>query len=288
VRGAWRQACRRPWRSTALLLLALAALALPFLGSGAPAPTNPQPTVEDRLAAGEEVQLIGPTGPPASYRFADGTATVMDWSDGGPSFTVASVGFCRMELVANPRRAHYRFSAEVKHGEGTTPNSCVGIYCLASRHVTSQGVDHCCCLYTFDDHTPLVKPPGGPDPSRVASFVLWRHQVPLHRSVGDLKLHAQYPPAPPGPLPWRKLVVEVSPAEVRVSWGETPKQLALVGSPSRPGLVDEFQQWKKTAPRIPGFHNPEVNPEFRPESGLGLYVSGGRGYFRNVIVTPLD
>jgi hypothetical protein len=86
----------------------------------------------------------------------------------------------------------------------------------------------------------------------------------------------------PVQTPWRRLEIEVTPESVLVFW-----ESECVGSIRRADLRQQFQDWKRF-PLTPDFDNPDVNPGFSPESGLGLCAWHGRAYFKNLVLTPLD
>jgi hypothetical protein len=190
-----------------------------------------------------------------------------------------------LELVANPRRQHYRFSAEVAQSGSSLRLSTVGIYCLSSRHRTRGGDDTCCCTLTFNDQ-PGDARSGQDGPVSQVTFGFWRYRFPNQTNHEPL-VEANFSPAQADTLSWRKLEVEVTPTDVAVFWGDTPAAVAPLKTMSRADLITAFRKWKQT-PIPPWFNNPELNPQFQPESGLGLWVRAGRGYFRNVILTPLD
>src|SRR5262249_44272902 len=137
----------------------------------------------------------------------------------GEPFAVQSWTLSLLELLRDPRCDHYRFSAEVRHFEGTF-EGMVGLYFAYSRGGFGDDV-HCFCTLTFNDvetsaahatekgfkENRLVlrlwqfRP--GPDPDRSGAF------------FGALGVAKAFTPAFRNysrKEPWRKIAVEVRPS----------------------------------------------------------------------------
>jgi hypothetical protein len=89
-------------------------------------------------------------------------------------------------------------------------------------------------------------------------------------------------PEPGRPAPWRRLEVEVTPEGVKAYWGLTPEGRDLVAEVPTADLVEKMAFVKKLNPGFAGFP-----AEFRPRSGLGLYVLHGKVSFRRIVLQPL-
>jgi hypothetical protein len=91
--------------------------------------------------------------------------------------------------------------------------------------------------------------------------------------------------AVPAALPWRELAVEVRPEGVKVFWANEDGVLQFkeeVPAAGLEGLEGRLQAMKRPNPEMTG-----VPADYRPRSGIGLYVLGGEGSFRHVVVRPL-
>jgi hypothetical protein len=78
--------------------------------------------------------------------------------------------------------------------------------------------------------------------------------------------------------PWRRLVVDVTPKEIRAVWDDTH----LKAWP-RPKLEQNARSLQNTPVAPLAF-----TPEFAPRQPLGLYLREGGAAFRNVVVEPLS
>jgi hypothetical protein len=87
---------------------------------------------------------------------------------------------------------------------------------------------------------------------------------------------------PGNPGSWRTLVVEVRPTGVEARWAAEDRTLTTAGKGSAQELTEHLGIHRMVN------HLPDAIPtEFRPRSGLGLYVHGGRASVRRLVLTPL-
>jgi hypothetical protein len=278
LRGAWRLARRRPLLAGALLLLVAAAAAAATLALWPADPDRPLHAITANLARGQGQTLIGPTGPPAWFRWwgreaapqitpaADGTFTINDWDFG-----------C-LELLPDPQTEAFLFSAEVREHESRGGSS--GLYFGHSTADTSGPAIHFLCEYGF----------GAPEPVTLRLNLRRWHFAPVAASSGPnnmtkacLELLDPDPTRKSGP--WSRLALRVTPSEVGIFW-----QGQEVGRQSRTRLQQDMHRWRQDErERLEalGFAADRPDPPLAARGGLGLFVSSSFVSFRNVTVEPL-
>jgi serine/threonine-protein kinase len=254
---------RRHPRLTALLLFGLAALVIPFAHYffGQERAKN---LALERLAKGEKVVWIGPTGRPLFYQ------SVLQYPDEridrahDGTFVFGSDSIGLLELVPDPQCSHYVFSAEVRR-HGVQRSSEVGIYLLHGKPGTLNR--HWYCVVGFNDSLER-------DNESLGLTVAHHYQPSDNQNTAAF---ASIPYPVEHEKVWHRVAVEVSPTEVRLKWDgksipTTRQQLdQLVET-----LSDEVR------PTIP-WHEPPL----APRGALGLYAWKGSASFRNVVVKPI-
>jgi serine/threonine-protein kinase len=280
LRGPWRFARRRPLLAGALLLLAGAAAAVAAVALWPADPDRPLRAITSKLARGKAQTLIGPTGPPAWFRWwgrevapqvtpaADGSFTINDWD----------YGF--LELLPDPQTEAFLFSAEVREHESRGGSS--GLYFGDSTVDTSGPAIHFLCEYGFS----------GPEPVTLRLNLRRWHFAPVddphpfgpHNWTGG-GLELKEPDAARKSGPWGRLALRVTPAEVRIFW-----QGQEVGRHSRTQLQQDMRQFRLVEPEqleALGFAADRPDPPLAARGGLGLFVSSCFASFRNVTIEPL-
>jgi serine/threonine-protein kinase len=279
---------RRPRAALALLL------ALLLLGGGVFAAFYRSPEarlrrIEDELARGRPVTLIGQTGPPAWFRVVTRPDVIQTAVDARGGFSVYSSGPALVELVRDPQRDHYRFRAEVRDGGGDFVESRMGIYVLHRAHAVPVGELHHWAGLTFSDNhdekaTHAAASPQG-NMARLAPFVFAaRPGIPFETQL-PAGPRVYFKPDLGLDRGWRRLEVEVSPEGVRGRWEGQEMKLFSAASYLATSVLHR-DLWLKepgSVPFVQGFE-----PVFNPRGGLGLCVNWGAASFRNVVVEPLD
>jgi serine/threonine-protein kinase len=280
---------RRPRVALALLLAVL------LVGSGLMAAYYASPEarvrrVEDELARGRTMTLIGERGPPAWSRVITEPEKCQTsvGPDGG--FSVHTVGRVLVELVHDPQREHYRLRAEVRDG-GVEMQSHAGIYVAHTGQAVAAGEMHHCAALTFYDNRDdkvifkAAKPPPVGNQARLAPFVFAeRVGNPLEGQL-PAGLRAWFEPDLRWDRGWRRLEVEVSPEGVRGWWQDEAMGL-FAAADYVDTLVRHRDLWAKMPDNealLRGF-----TPVFEPRGGLGLFVYRGSASFRKVVVEPMD
>ncbi|HKB41853.1 MAG TPA: serine/threonine-protein kinase [Gemmataceae bacterium] len=275
---------RRPAESAAVGLLMLAGILVPLIAY-LRHPIRELEQIQRQLAAGHAVTLISDTGPPRWSHYQAGRATARASAASDEPFFLTTHQTILLELLPDPNRQRYRFTAEVRHNNSYNPNGEVGIYFAHSRHGTAQGEQHCFCTLTFDDRhsKDARRAPNVAVKSNPVALDLRRYSEPNpgpYRNLSTRVLSQYFTPAVPskGAGPWRQLAVEVTPEKIRFRWER--------GSWSEPLSRQELR--KRAGEILAHSQDPtDLQPEFAPEEALGLFVSSGSASFRQVVVEPL-
>jgi serine/threonine-protein kinase len=267
---ALRELRRRPWRYAALLLgaaaLVTAALLLQLADPGA----ADEKKIEQELARGQTVTLIGERNGPAVLHWTLNSGGAISSADG--AFTVTAQQLSLLRLVAKPP-PHFRFRAQVREND-LAHLGAGGVY--FSDNGTSQ--ERWFISFTFDDwHT--SKNAAG---QLVSTAVLTLNRFPdlKARRPHQLVPQLEYLPLEAdqrGAIPWRSLEVEVKPDAVEAWWEEHPLGRADAGR------LAEVSALLSQPPR--GRLN---GSPFQTAGELGLFVLQGDVSFRRVVVEPLD
>jgi hypothetical protein len=176
----------------------------------------------------------------------------------------------------------------VRHDD-TGGASLVGVYVGYREGLTptglKQGVFYACC---FPDRGDLANQIG-PDGRRVArldflpNVFTGRLDYPDARRGASLGGASFEPAAPPGGAsPWRKINVVVSRDNLELSWERDAGKLEVMRRISTASLGESLKYQLRAYPDLTS-----VPRGFTPNSGIGLYVFGGKASFRNIVVQPL-
>jgi hypothetical protein len=261
---------------------------------------------EAELERGRPVVLLGENGEPAWSRWCIGerraTAGLEDVRVRETAFTLnAWKTTALLELLRDPRHDRYRLRAEVQH-QASAAMGEIGLFLAHETHQTPAGPLHIFTQLSFDDindgrqkfidmlKNPPVLPPGvvlPPPPigNRLSLICRvygrectdWNDDYSSTAGSWD----GFKPAGHAGP--WRSLVVEVTPGEVRVFWDGAPAARFTV-SPARITdlAANAVPELKDKHPEFPG-----VRATFNPRGSLGLYAWQGSASFRSVVVEPM-
>jgi hypothetical protein len=210
---------------------------------------------------------------------SDGVFSVQNWDNG------------LVELLPDPRKDSYRFSAEVRHERQTNKESRVGIYFSHSELPDGETVAHFHCNVFFND---LVDVGANANALQRGNIVGLRVQRQPPR--GQITNAAVIPNAqtfflPAKPVwalgPWHRITVEMRPETIKVFWKKDcdaiePKEECIATTPRSLLMRNARRLIAKPDEPLPA-----NSPPFAPRGGLGLYVSQGVASFRNVTVEPL-
>jgi serine/threonine-protein kinase len=285
VKRLWRRVKRRRWAVAAVGAVVLAAsgafAAASYLGPEpervflVPDPDARLKEIQAELATGKSVTLIGPTGLPRWHRWALAPATL------GESLEVRdhTCGLQTMErslleLVQDPGTDRYRLTAEVRHDRSpvlriaaTAPG--VGAYFGYRYSGDADREEHRFFSVDLSEY-PINRPASSAPNPRGAR---WRYAVSIREDNVSMprrhEVNLGFFPveAPAQPMPWRTIVVTVTPTAVRV---EMPLE------PDGEAVTKTWEQVRRMTGQV-----------ITPRSPLGIYASSSLVSVRNVILEPL-
>jgi serine/threonine-protein kinase len=286
TRRAWRFARRHPIATVLMAVVVLALIITPIV-TYFTRPERQIESIERELKQGREVTLLGETGHPrwSRWRTTEGTKKAFESEDG--TFAIQSFEFGLLELVRDPQQDSFLFSAEVRHDQGPSIASEVGIFFTYTNQTTTEALEHCYCIVAFNDgpddlNMGVPEDSNGfpKEPRRPVALKLQRHREP-DMACGNLPLqlvHVPFAPLNSGKSrPWHRIALQFSPDKVRYFWDDTLQaefssgellgagETLLGDNPTREALVSKFA----------------------PRNGLGLYVYRSTASFRNVLLEPL-
>jgi serine/threonine-protein kinase len=286
---------RRRWRWLTMGLAAAAAVAAAAL-LWPKDPDRPVKEIEARLARGEAVTLIGETGGPKWYRWAEGGQEAQAVPERDGTFAVhCSASLALLELASDPRRTRFRLSAEVRHITSSARGE-VGVYFGRRTYPTPGGpVQHFGAM-TYNDIDDEVKywkekfapklPPGSRPPpgNRITLFPHLYAQggnKPWEPEIGGERSYFKRSGLDAA---WRQLSLEVTPDGVEGLW----EGLSI-------GKITASRWERDTETYLAATQaGPSAFPlgqglafTYAPSGGLGLYVYHGSAAFRHVVVEPL-
>lgn len=285
-------------RWAALVGLAVALLVLAW--SLVPAAEEATPGVEQLLAAGDTVELIGVKGAPHRKPYwLDGHDKGVHLSQSKDGcFTVRAWGRGMLALLpAVPVKA-YVLSAQVRHDDSNAKNGNVGVFVAGVEHPRAQGVAwqslsliYSDCHDVREQHLELARrvpnAVGFPPPPKGNSAFL-RSSVYGPDGCGDrfsfqgAKRRTAW--FAPKPTTWRHLEIEVRPDSVVARWEDQSSE-PLPAVAVAKAFHEEILFQQKRKPRFAAWLPPCDG--YAPHGSLGLLVSGSAASFRNVTIRPL-
>jgi serine/threonine-protein kinase len=225
------------------------------------------------------VTLLGATGGPrVSCWTFDSAEQPLSPAPDIPFCFASPFEISLLQLMPDPQCPHYKFQVEVRHDQSDIGTA--GIYFGWYHHDLPQGAEHWFCEVDFADRGELAEVffgqgfPAGqfPQPGQRPEFgrvsLNCHRRVPTGRGRGQDSVHSGLTARlftsaehDGRPSDWRTLAVEVTPAQVCVSWENEPLP------PVTRAQLLELARF--------------MDMEFVPWGGLGLYVNCGKASFRN-------
>jgi hypothetical protein len=220
---------------------------------------------EQKLAAGESVELIGDKGRPAWHlvKSGDDNPNQQFGLDAEGCFAIASLNNSLVELMPDPQLERYRFRGWVRQTDkAINEDGMVGLYVNYVKIVEGTSHHHFYTPFGFLEPKTLwfnVRHHSDEPKSQVP------HQFPIKRGI-----------LPKGPAGlWRELSVEVTPESVSAFLNNK-----LVVKADQALIHRHFDFLKKDVPNI-------AMPRHAPRQGIGLYVYRGTASFKSVVLEPL-
>jgi serine/threonine-protein kinase len=264
------RALRRRPLVTAAVVLAAVGLAAWFAWQWYADPERPLREAQRRFQGGRPVTLVDDSGRVPWQRWVVGGADAQLVPGKGDACFVGCASFALLELFPPPAVNAYRFEAQVRQDD-VFEGGTVGLYFCHSEVPEGSGKHYFAAL-DFAERG-VLKGQG--------NFHLFGHWDPqVGRPWNPRTTVGKTVPLKPGQSPWRHLVVEVRPANVRLFVDEM-----LHGEYTFKHL--QTYQMDLLPISAPGT-GPLPGPEFGPQQGLGLFVLRGQASFRSVTLSPLQ
>lgn len=233
-------------------------------------PDRPANEMRNQLAQGEKVTLIGPQGGPRWSKWVIGQGAVVPSANLDGTFCLQTFQPAYLELLPGPLPGRYRFRAEIR--QKTNLSNDVGIYFARVRQGAEPGPVHC-FLRLSSNQQPAIPKIVPKARRQVELFTCRVPEVEQHgnpdyfASTGVFNTFA----AETAEMTWDTLDVIVTPTSARVLWKNKPAQDRAFADCVQDGRL--------------GLHDWNVpDLELNSEGSLGLYVSQGVAWFRNVSV----
>jgi serine/threonine-protein kinase len=288
-----------------VILAGMAAGLLWYIGH----PDRPLWQIQARLKKGETVELIGATGKPAWSRWWIGgeTGNLIEERDG--TFVVDGWPLTLLELLPDTcGQGYYRIHAEVRHLR-SGDRGAVGLYFAGTIHRSAKMPVFSYLHVHFNDvrdaidqhrrlpdHLRKVLPQPRGNQVTLASHYFARpadrpSPAPGEETKSPLDLPITFtepelfkPSGHAGkPGEWRTIMVEVSPAQVRVFWEGKPLRVLPFAKVDTKNL-ESLEERRQQAPDNPALDG--LVPGLDPQGGLGLCLHESYASFRNVRVEP--
>ncbi len=214
------RALRRHWvRTAAAVFVCIATVATQYVRHLID-PDRPLEEMAKALAAGKPVEPIGETGLPKWSRWVtdySGEKTGLS-PDGTFYIRAARVGL--LELVPDPQWEHYTFSVELRRSWADASKTfAVGVYFLHNSYEQDAATIHC-----FGGLSYFERKEPGPEASMFELCRLRYLERAEPHQYGQIEAIKLIPSVTPAGLNlWRKLIVHVSPYEVRTSWARAER-----------------------------------------------------------------
>lgn len=244
-----------------------------ILGVGDPGPEMPPARkleqIRKELVARRPVTLVAEKGLPVWYRWRIGPMAINGPGAGDRALELGIGSLVLLELLPDVPVDRFRFEAEIQIEQAGRLGRA-GVYFGGQDRPTAQGVEACfasLALGPRDDAAWLLS-----DVCRVRER---RGEIgSLHHRFQGFQQRLK---APLGKADWRKLAIEVTPAD---------NQLLLDGAVlARIPQADQTKRLNRLLTLEPNLKTPPL--EFAPRGGLGLFVQDATVRFRRVVVQPL-
>ncbi|HJZ59889.1 MAG TPA: serine/threonine-protein kinase, partial [Gemmataceae bacterium] len=289
---AWRRV-RRNWKPIAAgVLLGATGIGLVALSGDRQSVEPPAPAaeIEAALSRGEPVTLIGAGGRPKYQRWVVGVGETSDAQPDQP-FVVQCSKSGMLELTPDSHSARFRISAEFQQDASLSVESSAGIYFGHNIGVPGPAgsVERVIVIRFLDDqinNTPVHRQG---DPLYLEDRLIVRTENAPFRFLGpQVRTHFVQEAKPADrSRPWRKVVAEVTPEEIRVFWRNPSGSLDPIrGGPiPRASIVGDAKiHADQLADKYPGVKFAAV--DYTPRGGVGLYLRDVRVFFKNVVLEP--
>jgi hypothetical protein len=250
-------------------------------------PQRVREDIERRLSRGENVTLIGETGPPGYFVWDAGEERTLISSRPDRSF---SVGSNRLALIGFPyaaRLQRYRLRAQVRH-DSSPGLGGAGLYCSHQIFTSDENlIQSSFVSLEYADRGQRLFP--SPKKNVFVGKVLLnayyleddRHNKVFHPVS---KLAASEPFTPSLDAPWRELQLDVTEASIRASWVRDDGKREVIAEVGPAQLRAAVRVHASL--QLPRLKN--LRMDFVPYGSFGLFVDQSTASFRCFVLESLD
>jgi serine/threonine protein kinase len=258
-----------------------------------PDPLTPEQQIRKEIAAGETVPLLSPQGGPRSADWPFGSVKSVASTDDGGTCTFESRGACVMLLLSDPGVDSYRIEAEILQMDKFSrvfpeiDNPIFNDVGLVLAYAGQDGPNgtriHSMMLLGFVEPDADDRPG---DKRELALMDIWRvtggaafvapEPGQSLRSVRPVPLA----PSKTGKPEWRKLVAEVTPAEIRVPARKGLQSTSAAAIAERRQILQAQLATSLKVPIAP-------LPDWSPRMPVGIWCRGSKVSVRNVTIEAL-
>lgn len=248
--------------------------------------------IQNELAAGRSVELVGKNGPPRWSEWAYGQETLApndSMRDGTFGFTTN--GLSLLTLVRDPMQSSYRFEAELCHTGALHDLTFVGVF-FGFEHSTGNNGE-ALWRYLGAHYSEFVSQAEIVIPQNLLEHRLSFHDKAFHQQVSGTWASGSDREIPPifrfqpaqQPNRWRGIAAEVSPNGIVLFWREDDGSWKQVGNWT-PATLEHHRslQQQRLDETRPG--SGMTLRHWSPRASIGLYGRRAGLSFRNVRITP--
>jgi serine/threonine-protein kinase len=251
-------------------------------------PKDPLKKMQQDLAAGRPVTLIGERGNPAWHQWVLGAPEFIPSPMGDGTCSFESLGWAMADLCPDPMTDHYVLRAEFRQltsRRARVEPVAVGIYFGRASCPGANGFNaHTFFTVSFFD---FPKYPDSPEHARFERFIMIQRPGGLPNPSSAWLKSTPFDQAEQLPGPWRAIELEVTPERVRASWPGKDGKMAVFADFTAEKMRAEYAKLNEhlhhpTMPRDHGI----VLPDWNPRMPLGIFSARAAISVRNVTLTP--
>jgi serine/threonine protein kinase len=237
-----------------------------------------------RLQSGAACEFRGTEKLPGPWLIFGYPNDRLDPAPQDEAFRIATQG-AMIEWTSDPGSDRYRFSVELCHIDSFVGTPLIGIYFGCREATTARGQTfRTCYCFVFSDLEGTVNNREFLGKAKLYYCCFRPGENIIPKLLIGEEIIVALPKKPDGnETPWRMIRLDVTPEGVRVLGPEKGSATPLTFPLTK---LLRAQRNLKSVGNTP----PEVaamRVEFKPQSGIGLFVARGAAAFRRVVVEPL-